>query len=179
MDSEILHSIHQATANPFFDAVFPYLTMLGEAGAVWIVIGVCLLVSRQYRFWGIVMLATLAFVGLFDELLIKHIVARPRPFVADPSIQLIVSPPSGYSFPSGHTTTSIASAVIISLMPIKNGWKAGAWVLAITLAFTRLYLFVHYPSDVLVGALLGVIYGYLAVKIGFALQRRRQSKQEA
>lgn len=174
MESVVLHGIQNTFGHPWLDAVLPYFTQLGQAGVFWIVVALALLCMRRYRFWGAALLVALAAVGLLNELALKAIVARPRPFLADPSIQLLVRPPSGYSFPSGHTGTAFAAATVLGFSPLARGWKASAWVLAFALAFSRLYLFVHYPSDVLAGALLGILYGTVVVKATLAIARKRE-----
>ena len=175
MDTAILQGIQATFGNTFLDAVFPVFTQLGQVGIVWLLLGAVLIITKKYRFWGFTLIAAVAAVGLFNEVIMKAIVARPRPFVADPTIHLLMSPPTGYSFPSGHAGCAFAAATVIAFMPIGRGWKAAAWVLAALLAFSRLYLQVHYPSDVLAGAIFGVVYGIIAVKVAFAIQKRRRN----
>ena len=172
MDLLILEQIQEHLANPFLDAVMPYFTLLGSAGALWIAIGVALLFSKQYRFWGICLLVSLACVGLFNELGIKNLVERVRPYIAHEMETLHLMPPTSYSFPSGHTGTSFAAATVIALMPIRRRWKALAWATAVLMAFSRLYLNVHYPTDVLAGAVLGVLYALAVVAVGKRVKTR-------
>ena len=179
MELDILNGIQLFMKNPVFDAFFPVFTYLGEAGAIWVVIGMAMLGSRRLRPWGVALLALLAVVGLGGELLLKNVFARPRPFVANPDYALLVMPPSGYSFPSGHTSCAIGAAVLLSCAPLAGGWKAGAWVLALLLAFSRLYLYVHYPTDVLAGAIVGTIGALVAVALlrsYFRARGRRQAR---
>lgn len=179
MDLAILQSIQQQIGHPVLDAVMIFVTTLGQAGAVWIVVGVAMLCSSKWRFWGITLLVALAAVGLLNEVALKYIVARPRPFVDNPAIDLIVSAPSGYSFPSGHTGTSFAAVVVLAFSPLRKEWKLAALVLAAAIAFSRLYLQVHYPTDVMAGMVLGIIYGLVVVKIALALRRLRQKARGA
>ena len=101
---------------------------------------------------------------LLGEIALKNIICRPRPFQDMPGIPLLIPPPSGYSFPSGHSCASFAAATIIFLKDRRPG--AAALALAALIAFSRVFLFVHYPTDVLAGSLLGVLcalaaaYGY-------------------
>ena len=174
MDNVILLWIHTVFGSAAGDAAFPVITALGNAGAVWIALGVALLISPKYRFWGMVLLASLAVVFVLNELLLKSLIARERPFVTDPTIQLLITAPSGYSFPSGHAGSSFAAATVIACMPIRKRWKAAAWLLAVLIAISRTYLFVHYPSDILVGALLGVLYGLVVVKVALRVRAKRE-----
>ena len=175
MDSIILMWIQAVFGSAALDAALPVVTALGNAGAVWIALGVALAITRKYRFWGITLLVALALVGVLNELLLKSLIARERPFIADPTIQLLVTAPSGYSFPSGHAGTSFAAATVIAFMPIQTKWKVGVWILAILIAFSRMYLFVHYPSDIVAGALLGTLYGIVVVQVAMRMRQRRQS----
>ena len=173
MDLSILYSIQDTCAHPALDAFFTYFTLLGNAGALWILIGLCMLLSPKWRFWGMCVLAALACVGLINELGIKNLVERVRPYIEHGIATPHIFPPTSYSFPSGHTGCSFAAATVLALAPIKKHWKALAWIVALLISFSRLYLFVHYPTDVLVGAVLGTLYGYLVVKAGLALRARR------
>ena len=175
MDTDILYGIQDVLGNPVFDAVLPYFTLLGEAGAMWIVIGICMLFSRKWRFWGICLLASLACVGLINELGIKHLVERVRPYIAEGYNTLSFFPPTSHSFPSGHAGCSFAAATVLAFSPVKRYWKVLAWVMALAISFSRLYLFVHYPSDVLVGAILGTLYAIVVVKVALAIRARRNS----
>lgn len=175
MDLAILYGIQDAFGSPFMDAVMPFITMLGEHGFVWIALAAVLLISKKTRGWGIAMLVALAIVYVLGMWVVKPIVARPRPFMAVSGYPLLIDAPSGYSFPSGHASSSFAAAVVFCFIPaIKKRWKIAAVVLAVLIAFSRLYLFVHYPSDVAAGIALGIVGG-LAVACAYrAIQRKRR-----
>ena len=98
MDMAILQDIHAACVSPFMDALMPFVTMLGENGFIWLIIAIVLLARRDTRQWGLVMLAALV-IDLVCVQVLKMLVARPRPFMADPSILLLIDPPDGSSFP--------------------------------------------------------------------------------
>ncbi|NLJ31230.1 MAG: phosphatase PAP2 family protein [Clostridiales bacterium] len=161
MDIQILNFVQEHCHNGLTDFIFPLITSLGNFGAVWIAAAVALLISKKYRAWGVMLLAVLLLTHVLGEYLIKPIVARPRPFLAFPGRILLIRPPAGYSFPSGHTATAFCSAVIL--------WKAdrrfgiSAAVLAALIAFSRVFLFVHYPTDVLAGLILGVICAFVVI----------------
>lgn len=162
MDMAILQGIQATIASPALNILMPCITYLGENGAIWALIGVILLAIPRTRRWGIVLLAALV-VDLVCVEALKHLVARPRPFFADPSIQLLIDPPNGSSFPSGHTSASFCAAVVLLFAPIKRPGKVAAFVLAVLIGFSRLYLQVHYPTDVLAGALIGAGVALVAV----------------
>lgn len=101
--------------------------------------------------------------SLCCDILLKPLIARTRPFDVNGAIQLLISRPAGFSFPSGHTGASFAAASALYFS--KNRlWIPGV-ILAALIAVSRLYLYVHYPTDVLTGVLLGITAGWLGSKI--------------
>jgi len=157
-DIPILTFIQDTCHNPVTDALFPFVTYLCELGACWIFLGLVLLFIKNYRRAGVVILLSLAIATLLGEGLLKHIVCRPRPFTyLPPEFQLLIPPPSGYSFPSAHTCASFAAATALFMQHRKQGFLA--YILAVLIGFSRMFLLVHFPSDVLAGAILGVLVG--------------------
>ena len=140
-----------------------FFTTLGEWGAIWIVFGLAMLCFKKYRRVGVAVLLGLVIGLVTVNFGIKNIVARPRPCAINSAVQLLVPFPSEFSFPSGHTVSSFGAATSIFL---KNK-KLGAWALALAavISFSRLYLYVHFPSDVLAGAAIGVGIAFLATYI--------------
>ena len=102
--------------------------------------------------------------AIVGNVFLKNMVARPRPCWLDPSVQLLIAVPKDYSFPSGHTLASVISATILTAM--KLNFAAAAIWLAALIGFSRLYLYVHFPSDVLTAAVLGLGIGLLVVRWG-------------
>ena len=155
--------------NSVLDIIFPKLTVLGEVGMIWIVIGLLMLAFKKTRKWGIVLLLVLALEGICNELVLKNIVQRTRPCLDYPHISMLVSIPDSYSFPSGHAASSFACATV--LYRCHKKWGIVALVFAAILAFSRIYLFVHYPFDVLAGTVLGIL---LAVLVCAVLKKAKQ-----
>ena len=153
----------------FGDLVFPIITRLGDAGFIWILIGLVLLCHPKTRCCGWTVLISILLAYVTGELLIKNIVQRPRPFTVE-NVELLIAAPSGFSFPSGHSGSSFAAAVSLFLYRRKLG--SAAIVLAALIAFSRMYLFVHYPTDVLCGSLLGFASALLVSH----LMRRREAR---
>jgi len=141
----------------------PIITKLGSAGAVWIVLAVALLIRGKYRKAGFAILCALALEVLFCNIILKPLVARIRPCDVNTAVQLLISRPTDFSFPSGHTAASFA-AVSALYFSRQRLWKP-ALVLAILISFSRMYLYVHYPTDILAGIMLGIIVGFLGCKL--------------
>ena len=161
----------QTIQGTFFDKIMVVVTTLGEGGIVFILLALALICTKKYRKAGFAVLAALLVMEVGNNLILKEIFARPRPFnlaEADPvkyawwaqgyQFPALVSEPSSYSFPSGHSASSFAAAVMLTLQQKKWGWAA--LVLAALIAFSRVFLFVHYPTDVLAGALLGTLFAF-------------------
>jgi len=163
-DLPILRWIASHLHSPFGDAVMPAVTFLGDGGWIWIAIALVLLCIPQYRKTGFAMGTALLMGVLICNLLLKPLVGRIRPFdyellhFGNP-IRLLIEKPTDFSFPSGHTIASFEAATILLLRHRK--WGAPATVLAALIAVSRLYLYVHYPTDVLASLLLGIAIGYL------------------
>lgn len=161
MDINILLFL-QSIRNGIFDIFFTIITHLGDAGAIWILLFGILLIKKETRslaIWGFIVLImdTIIVSGI-----IKPIVSRPRPFVSN-DITPIIKAPFGYSFPSGHAASSFAAATYLYFKNFK--YKKVVLILAFLIAFSRLYVFVHYPSDVLVGAIIGSSIGYIGYRL--------------
>lgn len=155
-----LQTIH----TPIGDVLMPLLTSLGNAGIIWIVLTVILLVIPKTRKTGVVLVAALVLDVILCNGIIKNLVARTRPYDVNTAVQLLIAKPHDYSFPSGHTAASFASVSALYFAREKRLWKP-ALVLAVLIAFSRLYLYVHFPSDVIGGAVLGVLCGYLGCRL--------------
>ncbi len=158
IDFKILEFI-QIHSNPVLDVIFSAVTHLGDGGIFWILVALVLIIFKKTRKCGILMLITLAAGLIIGNLALKNIIARDRPFIQDPVLQnfLLISPPSGFSCPSGHTLASFESATIIFIFSKK--WGIPAFILAALIGFSRIYLNVHFPSDVLFGLVLGIVIG--------------------
>ena len=162
LDFRILFWIQNYIVNPILTPIFKIITMAGNAGILWFVIALLLLISKKTRPWSLAIVFSLVLTGLVGNVVIKNLVARPRPFQMM-YFELMIAPPSGYSFPSGHTLSSFAAATAIFCYNKK--WGVTASVVAFLMGFSRLYFFVHFPSDVIVGAVLGLLLGWLGYRM--------------
>lgn len=155
----------------FLDAAMPIISMLGNAGAIWIACAVVLILIPKTRKVGLVLAVSLALEALCCNLILKPLVARIRPFDMNTAAQLLISPPKDFSFPSGHTGAAFAAAS--ALFFSKNRLWIASLILAILIAFSRLYLYVHYPTDVLGGVLLGILSGWLGYTLVDLIKKKR------
>ena len=173
IEIQILNLI-QGLRTSFGDFVVPLISSLGNAGVLWILLTVVLLLVPKKREVGMILLFALLVDLLLCNILIKPLVARVRPYDVNTAIRLLVDKPVDYSFPSGHTAASFASVAALYLAGEKRLWK---WALAaaVLIAFSRMYLYVHYPTDVLGGIAVGVLAGYLGFRLQRGLKSRRQS----
>ena len=158
IDFAVLDFIHENFSCSFLDFIMPKITALGNSGLIWIVSAALMLIFRKSRKTGVEIFAGLLTVAVTGNILLKNIVRRNRPCWINDSIQMLVSVPQDYSFPSGHTMASFASAVII--MHFNKPAGIAAYILAFMIAFSRLYLYVHFPTDILAGILFGTAIGY-------------------
>ena len=170
VDFAILDFIQTNMRSPILDSVMPFITHLGAGGILWIILAVVLMCTKKYRREGFTIAAALILCFIFCNVLIKNIVARTRPFDINTMIEPLVRLPSDFSFPSGHTTAVFATAA--ALLLCKNRLLGiPVLILAVLIAFSRLYLYVHFPSDVLCGALLGVLAGFLGCLLAGRLEK--------
>jgi undecaprenyl-diphosphatase len=164
---------------PFLDAVMPVITLLGDAGIFWIAIAVVLLFFPKTRKVGLGMGAALIIGLLLCNVTLKPLIARIRPYDYQMqhfgvTIKLLIEAQHDFSFPSGHTIASFEAATVLLIHNKKAGIPA--MVLACLIAFSRLYLYVHYPTDVITSVILGIGIGILGnwlVQKGFSLYENR------
>lgn len=162
----ILDFIQLTMQNEVFDQFWSGITYLGDVGAIWIVLIVILLLRPKTRRLGIVCAISFLCSFLLTNVVLKNLVGRTRPFYLV-DIPLLIKAPSGYSFPSGHASSSFAVAFVFLAEKTSIGrikLYHFVMLLASLIAFSRLYLYVHYPTDVLAGILIGYFCSVIALK---------------
>ena len=145
------------------DKIMVGVTKLGDVGIIWIILTAILLIIPKTRRTGGVMLVALVVQTVLCNVILKNLFARTRPYDVNTTVQLLVPKLHDFSFPSGHTSASFTAVSALYFSKDKL-WKP-ALILACLIAVSRLYLYVHYPTDVLGGLLLGVLSGYIGYKI--------------
>ncbi len=156
---DILIWIQDNFSSQLMDSLMIFLSQIATGKILWIILGLILLYYRKTRPIGAVVLLGTLFSIILCDLFLKNIIQRPRPFTEYP-FELIISAPTTWSFPSGHTIGAFTFATAIFLYRKKEG--SLLLILATMIAFSRLYLHVHYPSDVIAGAVLGIICAFSA-----------------
>ena len=161
--------------NPVMNTISIFFDYAGAHGEIWIAFTLLLLLFRRTRKAGFAMAVALVLYMAAGHFFLKPLFARPRPCDVDTAITILVKRPHGHSFPSGHTASAFAAAFALWLQNRKLG--VPALVLAAFIAFTRLYLYVHFPTDVLGGLALGLALGALASWIVDGLANKPKRKQ--
>lgn len=165
LDGNILLFLQEYVRNPVLTPVMKVITTLGNGGAIWIALTILLLTIPKTRKIGCMSLIALLGTLLVNNMLLKNLVARTRPYEVIEGLTYIVRKPSDYSFPSGHAGCSFSAACIMyRRLPRRYG--VPALILAILISVSRLYVGVHYPSDVLFGVISGIAISYAAEVIG-------------
>ena len=163
----ILDWIQANLQSPLMDTIMPIITLFGEGGIFWIAWAVIMLIIPKTRKTGIAMICALLMGLLVCNVTLKPLVGRVRPYDLQAemgvAINLLIDAQHDFSFPSGHTIASFEAAVVL----LKNSKKMGipAIIWAVLVSFSRLYLYVHYPSDVLVSVVLGTLFAFLGCAI--------------
>lgn len=175
IDGGFLLFLQESVRNPILNAIMIFITSLGDGGFIWIAATILLLIPKKTRKVG--MMSAVALLGslIINNHIIKNLVQRPRPYVTFTDIQILIPTPSEFSFPSGHTSSSFAAAAVFyRFLPKKIG--VPSIVLAGLIGFSRLYVGVHYPTDVIAGVIMGILLSYLAeFSVEFCMKKLKKA----
>ncbi len=163
IEDDILLFIQEKLRSTHLDAVMKVITSLGDKGILWGGTTVLLAATNKYRKTGIKLGSSLCIGALITNLTTKNAVKRPRPFDVIDGLQTLISAPTDWSFPSGHTTSSIAAGLIL-LMRAPKKIGVPAFITGVMISLSRVYVGVHYPSDVVAGAAAGVAAALISDK---------------
>ena len=177
-DLPILDWIQANWANPFLDMIMPIITVLGDAGIFWMVCAAILVFTKKYRRIGFGMAIAMAMGLVVCNMILKPTVARIRPYdfqeTLGVTINLLIEKQHDFSFPSGHTIASFEACTVMLLGSKKLGIPAT--ILAILIAFSRMYLYVHYPTDVIASVILGTLFGIIGYLVSHNITCSRKGK---
>lgn len=165
LDAAILLWIQEFVRLPGINPLIVWFTGLGDSGLLWLIPGLLMLLYKPTRKVGLSTVLSVGIGAVFTNLLIKPAVARVRPYEVIQGLVPLVTSDDPFSFPSGHTTAAFAAGVIWFFMLEKTWAKAVAVGIALFMAFSRLYVGVHYPSDVLAGAVFGTVASFIAYEL--------------
>lgn len=163
IDNRILNFCSMKLKNKYFDRVMPFITHCNDYGIIYICLILFSMILKYRIDIAIKLLIALTLGFLLGEGLLKHLIVRYRPTYKNPNFKLLVRIPKTSSFPSGHTTS--AFAVFGVFWGLNSNLVYIFLVIAILIAFSRLYLYLHYPSDVFVGIILGLFCGKLVIPL--------------
>ena len=172
LELKILDFIQENFQCRFLDVVFSTITKLADSGIFWILLAVIFLFFKKTRKTGLMMGVALLCGLIVGNLTLKPLIGRIRPYDLNPGVSLLIDKLHDFSFPSGHTLSSFEGATVLLIRDKRFGIPA--MILAAIIALSRLYLYVHYPTDVLAGAVLGITFGILAVSIVNAIDKKRK-----
>lgn len=161
----------QAFSNPLCDIIARVLSAVSARGEIFILLSLLLIIYRPTRRVGLICLTALIFDGLLLNGVIKPLVARIRPYDLNRAVEIIVAAPHDYSFPSGHT--GVAFAFAAAVRPLGKKAHRAALIFAAVMGLSRLYLYVHYPTDVLAGAFVGSLCGTAASAVWKKIPQKR------
>lgn len=177
-DLPILDWIQLHMANPFLDKAMPIITVLGDAGIFWMIWAALLLFTKKHRRTGIGMAIAMMLGLVVCNMILKPAVGRIRPYDFQESlgvtINLLIEKQHDFSFPSGHTIASFEACTVLLLCSKKMGIPAT--ILAILIAFSRMYLYVHYPTDVIASVILGTIFGIIGYLVSHKISFSKKGK---
>ncbi len=176
LDGNLLLLIQNYIRSDAMTPFWKFITFLGDVGWFWIALSLILLIPKKTRKLGVTCLISLVIGTLITNVALKNIVARTRPYEVVPGLQLLIEKQHDFSFPSGHSCASFAVAMVLHRLSPKI-WGILAVVLASLIAFSRLYVGVHYPSDVVAGILIGMFSAWLAVKLVRSYDKKRYQKK--
>ncbi len=180
LEHEILLFIQESVRADWLEGFMKAVTFLGNGGWFFIVLGIILAVYPKTRTCGFLVLAALAVDAVILNLGLKNLVQRVRPYDQFSDLILLVERQKDFSFPSGHSGCAFAAAGVLLLAP-PTGKRAFGWgmlALAVTIGFSRLYVGVHFPTDVLAGAAIGFLSALAVVSL-YRRQERRENKSPA
>ncbi len=174
----ILDQIQNIISSEIADNIWLFFTHIGDIGIIWLIFAVILIAFPKTRQIGLISLTSILLSFLITDLILKNVFTRARPYNYR-DLTLLIKTPSDYSFPSGHTSVAFAFAFVL----LREKFTLGRFkvyipiiILAALVSFSRLYLYVHFPTDVLAGVLVGYTCAVIAYKMRDLIIKNKNSK---
>ena len=185
LNASLFHLINGVWTSSLLDTQMPAVSRAGNLGVIWLVLLGTVAAfgektGRRIALAGLVALA----IGFASSTLLKELTMRPRPFVTLDEVRLLVSAPHSYAFPSGHATSAFAAAASVVLAARRLLGRVPLWSwamlpLAAAIAYSRIYVGVHWPTDVAAGVVLGLASGWAGTRLALRRWRRKAVKRPA
>lgn len=163
-DGGLLVAFQQTFVIDWLTPVVTFITHLGDKGFIWILFIIAALMFRNTRKAGIISAEALTISYMINNLFLKNVIARTRPYEVFSEVERLIGRQADFSFPSGHSASSFAVGLVLFLILPKR-YGLPCLVLATMIALSRLYVGVHYPSDVICGALSGSLIAYILYRL--------------
>lgn len=170
-DAAILLWLQNVVRNPVLNPIMIFITHLGDKGLFWIALTLILMIFRKTRRTGVTSAVAMVLGLLVVNIVLKNWVARVRPYELIEGLQLMIEKQHDFSFPSGHATNSLACAWVL-FRRLDKKYGVPALILALLISFSRLYVAVHYPTDVFAGIIIGILSAEAAIRIVKALRKK-------
>lgn len=177
LDGKFLLFVQEFLRQDWMNGFWIAITTLGNGGWFWIALALGLMIPKRTRLMGFTALLAMGIGALVVNVGLKNIIARTRPYEVIQGLTILVNRPSDFSFPSGHSCASFASAMVYFRMA-HGKWKIPSLVLAVLIAFSRLYVGVHYPTDVIAGILIGILSALAAQALIRAVSQMLRKRKE-
>jgi membrane-associated phospholipid phosphatase len=175
LEMQILNGI-QTLRCSFLDILMP---LLSNGLILWFLLAAVLILRKATRRAGLIIAAAILMEIFLCNVVMKNVFHRIRPCDIDTTVPLLVNRPTDYSFPSGHTALSFAATTGLWLSGTLKRWRIPALILACLIAFSRLYLYLHYPTDILMGIAIGVFCGWASNKLLQTYAKKKQLREAA
>ncbi len=163
VEIQILKFVQETFSCDFLDAIFKFVSYIGNKGAIWIVCALILCIFKKTRKAGIISAISLIFCLTIGNMTLKPLIGRMRPYEFDTSLKVIIPLLKDASFPSGHTMA--AFAFCHSTAKIYKKYRIPLYALAVFMGLSRIYLCMHFPTDVIFGAFFGILFAIASQKI--------------
>ena len=178
-DVRVIHYIQENLRTPWLDSFMATFTYFAHAGVFWLALAIILIIFKKYRRGGVALLLSQIIVIIGNEAILKNIFRRPRPVDLNPYIEMLVTRRAnmGYSMPSGHASLSFAAAFVITCINWK--WGIAAYVFAAIIAFSRVYLYMHFVTDVTVALFTGTFFAFATIKLVDWIYAKRDERRRS